>query len=95
MKTKTVRLPEDVLKGVLYRAKREDVDESTAIRQLIKLGMIEYAVKLYRSGEITLREAAELSNVSVRRMLEILMEHGVKGNVRLNQQEKALEYALK
>ena len=44
-------------------------------------------------GKITLGEAAELSGVSFRRMLDILAEHGVKGNVRMNQQIKALDYA--
>jgi len=33
---KKVHLNEDILKGVSYRVKLEDVDESTAIRQFIK-----------------------------------------------------------
>jgi hypothetical protein len=43
METKTVHLTEDLLKGVSYRAKLEDVDESTAIRQfsqLLRLAMM-------------------------------------------------------
>lgn len=36
---KKVHLTEDILKGVLYRTKQEDVDESTAIRQFIRLGV--------------------------------------------------------
>ncbi len=90
---KTVNLTEDILKGVSYRAKLEDVDESTAIRQFIKLGVMWYVVELYKRGKITLGEATELSGISLRRMLDILAEHGVKGNVRMNQQVKALNYA--
>ncbi len=93
METKTVRLTGDLLKGVSYRTMVEDVDESTAIRQLIRLGVEWYAVKLYKIGKITLPEAAELSNVSLRRMLSILEEHGVKGNVTMKQQIRALDYA--
>ena len=93
METKTVRLTEDILKGVSYRTKMEDVDESTAIRQFIRLGVMWYVIELYKMGKITLREAAELSGVSLRRMLDILAEHGVKGNVKMNQQVKALDYA--
>ena len=93
METKTVRLTENLLKGVSYRAKMEDVDESTAIRQFIRLGVMWYVVELYKRGKITLEEAAELSGVSLRRMLDILAEHGVKGNVKMNQQIKALNYA--
>ncbi len=93
METKTVQLTGDLLKGVSYRTMVEDVDESTAIRQLIRLGVRWYAVNLYKIGKITLSEAAELSNVSLRRMLSILEEHGVKGNVAMKQQIRALEYA--
>ena len=57
------------------------MDESTAIRQFIRLGMMWYVVELYKARKITLEEAAELSGVSLRRMLDILAEHGVKGNV--------------
>jgi len=95
METKTVDLNDDLLKGVLYRVKEEDVDENTAIRHLMKLGVIWYAVNLYRTGKITLSEAADLSNVSVRKMLDILEEHGIKGNVSVKQQIKALGYARK
>jgi predicted HTH domain antitoxin len=90
---KTINLTEDILKGVLYRTKMEDVDESTAIRQFIKLGVMWYVVELYKMGKITLGEAAELSGVSLRRMLDLLAEHGVKGNIKMNQQVKALDYA--
>jgi hypothetical protein len=44
MITKTIRLPEDLSARIVYRAKKEDVDESDAIRQLIRLGLREYAV---------------------------------------------------
>ncbi len=92
---KTVRLTSDMLKGVAYRAKMEDIDEYTAIRQLMKFGVMWYAVNLYKIGKITLSEAAELSDVSVRKMLDILEDHGIKGNVTMKQQIKALEYAKK
>lgn len=52
-----------------------------------------YAVNLYKIGKITLAEAAELSNVSLRKMIDILEEHGVKGNVTMKQQIRALYYA--
>ena len=92
MITKTIRLPEDLSTKISYRARKEDVDESDAIRQLIKLGLREYAVNLYKDRKISLREASELADVSPREMLDLLMEHGIKGNVTLKQQQKSLEY---
>ena|SRR3970040_178018 len=92
MITKTILLPEDLLAMICYCAKKEDVDESDAIRQLIKLGLKEYAVNLYRDIKVTLREASELADVSPREMFDLLMEHGIKGNVTLKQQQKSLKY---
>ena len=68
------------------------MDESDAIRQLIRIGLREYAVNLYRDRKVTLREASELADVSLRDMLDLLMEHGIKGNVTLKQQQRSLEY---
>jgi predicted HTH domain antitoxin len=92
---KTVRISEKLLKVVKHRAKIEGIDESTAIRQLISIGAKNYAVDLYRNGKITLKEASELVGVNVREMIDILLDRGVKGNVRIDQQKKAIEYVLK
>ena len=91
---KSLRLPEDLLRSVRYLARRERLDESTAIRQLIALGSAEYAVRLYREGKITLNEAAELASATPREMIEILLDHGVRGNVTVSQARKALQYVL-
>jgi predicted HTH domain antitoxin len=91
---RSLRIPEALLKAVRYVARRERLDESTATRQLIALGAMEYAVRLYRDGKVTLREAAELADTTVREMIEILLDHGVKGNVTASQERKAIEYVL-
>jgi predicted HTH domain antitoxin len=91
---KTVRIPDKLLKAVKRRAKSEDIDESTAIRQLLSIGVKNYAVDLYRDGKITLREASELADVTIREMIDILLDRGVKGNVRLDQQKKAIQFVL-
>ncbi|WXG41543.1 MAG: UPF0175 family protein [Candidatus Freyarchaeum deiterrae] len=93
MKTKTIRLPEEILRGVAYRAEKEDIEESTAIRKLLREGIMEYATKLYSLGEITLGESAQLAGVSLRKMLETLLNKGVRGNVTLSQQKKAIAHA--
>ena len=91
---KSLRIPESLLKTVRELARRERLDESTAIRKLIAMGATEYAVQLYREGKVTLREAATMADTTVREMIEILLEHGVKGNVTLDQQRKAIEFVM-
>ena len=90
--SKTVRLPEELFKVIEHRARHEKIDESTAIRQLLALGAEGYAVELFRQGKITLNEAAELAGVALRQMIDLLQRHGVKGNVRIDQQRRALEF---
>ena len=91
---RSLRIPEHLLKAVRYLARRERIDESTATRQLIALGATEYAVRLYREGKLTLRDAAELADTTARGMIDILLDHGVKGNVTASQERKAIEFVL-
>ena len=94
-KVKSLRLPAELQRSIRYLARKERLDESTAIRKLIGLGAEEYAVRLYREGGVTLREAAQVAGVTVRAMIEILLDHGVKGNVNVEQARKSLEYVMK
>lgn len=91
---RSLRIPERLLKAVRDVARREHLDESTATRQLIALGATEYAVRLYREGKVTLRDAAELADTTVRGMIDVLLDHGVKGNVTATQERKAIEFVL-
>lgn len=91
---RSLRIPENLLKAIRYVARRERIDGSTATRQLIAFGATEYAVRLYREGKITLRDAAELADTTVRGMIDILLDHGVKGNVTATQERKAIEFIL-
>lgn len=94
-KSKTVRLPEELLKVVERKVKTEKINESAAIRHLLSLGTEDYAIELFKKGEITLNEAAELADETLREMIDSLREHGVRGNLRMNQQKKALEFVKK
>ena len=85
-------MPKELFKVIEHRARQEKIDEATAIRQLLALGAEGYAVELFRQGKVTLNEAAELAGVTVRQMIDLLQRHGVRGNVRLDQQKRALEF---
>jgi len=91
---KTVRLPKPLARAVSHWARLEKVDESTAIRQLLAIGVEGLAAKLYKSGDLTLNEAAELANVTLREMIDVLSSHGVRGNITIDQQRKALGFTM-
>lgn len=92
---KTTRIPKNLLKVIEFRVNKEGLDESTVIRQLLHQGVKQYVSKLYKEGEVSLREASELLGTSTRETLEILWQEGVKGNILASTQLKALELARK
>lgn len=58
---------------------------------MLSMGRREEACHRYAQGDITLREAASIANVTVREMLDPLKERGISGNVTLEQQRKAID----
>jgi hypothetical protein len=91
---KTIRLPKNLVKAITRWARLERVDESTAIRQLLSIGVEGFAVKLYKEGKMTLNEVAELADATPREMIDILASYGVRGNITLDQQRKAIDFAI-
>jgi len=89
--SKTVRFPKKLIKAVERKAELDKINQSAAIRHLLALGAEDYAVELFRDGKVTLNEAAELAGVTVRAMIDSLHRHGVRGNVRIDQQREALK----
>ncbi len=77
-----VRLPRKLLKALEDKAEEENVDRSTIIRQLIVKGLKEYkkekAGRLYTSGKISISGAAEMAELTIREMIEYLIEKGYR-----------------
>lgn len=77
-----VRIPKKMLKVLEEKAEEESVDRSTIIRQLVVKGLREYkkekAAGLYRSGKISVSGAAEMAELTIREMIDYLVEKGYK-----------------
>jgi hypothetical protein len=82
MHTKTVRIPDRLLQAIELVESREHIEESTAIRKLIRTGLETYIARLYERGEITLRDAAARLNLDLIATMDLFLDHGVKGNLR-------------
>ncbi len=80
------------LNRVIDLMKRNGLDEENAMKKIIDLGIQDYVAELYRDGEISIREAAEILQLNFRQTLEIL-EKKVGGNVERDQETKALNLA--
>ena len=84
-----VRLPKHLLELADLRAEDEQVDRSTALRQLLYAGATEYLLELLRKGRISLSKAAELLNCSTLAIVQKSRERGVVFSATLEQYERA------
>jgi len=82
MKVRSMRIPEDIDLAIEYVSKLEKVEKAQSLRKLARIGFEYYIVKAYRDGRITLREASSLLKLSLSETIDLLLEMGVKGNIR-------------
>jgi len=82
------------LRTVLDLMKKEGLDEEGALKKIIRLGITDYVLELYKRGELTVREASEVLQLSLRETIE-LIEEKIGGNVAIQEQVKAIELARK
>ena len=81
MKTVTTRIPEDDEEVLAELESEMSADRSEVLRRLIRQGLDDWrrerALNRLREHSITLREAAELADVSYIEMLTLAAEEGI------------------
>jgi len=81
MKTKSIRIPKDMMAAIEIVEKEEKIEESTAMRKLIRIGFETYIGNLYKQGKVTLRQAAKLLNLRQIEAMNLFLDAGIKGNL--------------
>ena len=82
MKVKSMRIPEDIDQAINYVSKLEKIEKAQSLRKLARLGFEYYVARNYREGRITLRNTSDLLNLNLSETVDLLLEMGVKGNIR-------------
>lgn len=90
MKAKALRLPDDLLEAVRFAEQREKIDEPTTLRKFLRLGAEKYLGDSYARGEISLREAAEVLNITTREALDLFWDMGIAGSAGAYETLKAI-----
>ena len=81
MKTKSIRIPQDMMSAIELVEKEEKIEEATAMRKLMRIGFETYVGDLYKKGKVTLREAARLLNMNPIEATNLFLDAGIKGNL--------------
>ena len=81
MKTKTIRIPKDLMDAIGLVEEEEKIEESTAMRKLIRIGFETYVGNLYKEGKITLRKASQLLRRNQIEVMNLFLDAGIKGNL--------------
>jgi hypothetical protein len=91
MKAKAIRLPDNLMHAVKFAENKEKLDEPTALRKFLRLGAEKYVANSYERGDISLREAAGVLEITTREALELFWDMGISGNVDADKTFKAIK----
>jgi predicted HTH domain antitoxin len=91
----TARVPEDLAKEVEQIAQAEALDKSTTIKRLliqaVQTWKVDYALRLYQEGKISIGKAAETAGISLWELIDTI----VKRKIPLQTSREHLEEDLK
>ena len=76
-KTLSIRMDQENYEFVRKIAKESKEDVSKAVREMVDLGRLMFAIENYKKGKASIGRAAELAGVSISEMIELLSEFGV------------------
>jgi predicted HTH domain antitoxin len=77
-----MRIPEDIERAIEYVSRAEKVEKAQSLRKLARVGFESYIARAYKEGRLTLREASNLLKLTLSETIDLLVEMGVKGNIR-------------
>lgn len=87
-----MRLPEKMYKMIEKLSKLEKAEKSSVLREAIQKGLDrmkkDLAVQLYRDNELSISEAANLAETSVPEIMDLLVKHGIKSKITLQDLEQ-------
>lgn len=93
-----LEIPEKLINSLKKIKKYEPIEESLLIRQALQYGIRdiekELAVKLFSEGKTTISESAEIAELSVGEMMELLADRGIKSKITLKDYEEGLATAV-
>lgn len=90
-----IRLPKELLEIIEEKAKEDNTDKSTVIRQMLATAIKEYqkekATQLYKKGKITITAAAKMANLTIHEIIDYLIKSGYKAEYTMEDFRREIE----
>ena len=77
-----MRIPDDIDRAIDYVSQVEKIEKTQSLRKLARLGFEYYVARAYGERRLTLREAAQLLNLTLSESIDLLADMGISGNIR-------------
>jgi predicted HTH domain antitoxin len=90
-KTVSIRLEADDYNFLKSLAETDREDLSKAVRDLVARGRVLLPLERYREGKASLSKAAEVAGLSVSGMMDVLAEHGITSELRVEDYRESLQ----
>ncbi len=90
-KTLSIRVDVDDYSFLRRLAAAEKEDISRTVRDLVGRGRVMLAVEQYRTGKASLGKAAEIADLSISEMMDVLMQFGVPADLELDDYLQSLK----
>jgi len=95
----SVRPSPDMERKIRKLMEFEKVDKSSIVRRALEKGLNEelkrLALNLYIERKVSLAKAAEIAEISIRDMIELIKERGISLNITIEDLRKDFEEAMK
>ena len=92
-----MEIPKNLMDSLKKIKKYEPIEESVLIRQALEYGIKdiekELAIKLFSEGKTTISESANIAEISVGEMMELLSNRGIKSKITLSDYEEGMTAA--
>lgn len=98
-KIRSIRPTEEIERKLERLIGIEKTERSALIRRILDIGIEEelkkHALELFRDKKVSLAKAAEIADVSVREMMDLIKEKGISLHITTEEIEEDFEAAMK
>ncbi len=76
-----IRLPQEDVKIINQFAEEHSTDKSTAVRELVEMGKVYFAINEYVQGKASIGKTAETAGLPLGEMMDLLVVFGIKNTL--------------